>query len=53
MITLSIFEQFAISTALLFLQLLASKITNKTELAALDAAITFLQKLLAGQVSAT
>jgi hypothetical protein len=51
MVKLSWWEQFIIGAAVSFLTLIASKITNATELAALQAAIAFLQKLLAEQVS--
>ena len=44
-------ESFILGTALSLLTLLASKITNATELLALQAAVDFLQKLLAGNVS--
>lgn len=50
MLQLSWWEQFIISAALSFLTLIGSKITNPTELAALQAAIAFLQKLLSGTV---
>jgi hypothetical protein len=50
MITLSWWEQFIIGAAVSLLTLLQTKITNPTELAAIQAAITFLQKLLSGTV---
>jgi len=46
MVSLSWWEQFIIGAAVSFLTVLASKITNPVELAALQAAIAFLQKLL-------
>jgi hypothetical protein len=51
MVSLSWWEQFIIGAAVSFLTVLASKITNPVELAALQAAIAFLQKLLGGQVA--
>jgi hypothetical protein len=51
MLQLSWWEQFIIGAALSFLTVIASKLTNPTEQAALQAAIAFLQKLLAGQVA--
>jgi hypothetical protein len=48
---LSLWEQFIMGAALSFLEALATQIKNTTELAALQAAIAFLQKLLGGQVS--
>jgi hypothetical protein len=53
MVKLSLWEQILISTALSFLTVLAGTIKNPTELAGIQAAITFLQKLLAEQVSTT
>lgn len=53
MLTLSFWEQIIIGAAVSFLSVLASQVKNQTELAGLQAAITFLQKLLAGQVSTT
>jgi hypothetical protein len=50
MITLSWWEQLIIGSALSFLTALQSKLTNATELAALQAAAAFLQSLLSGQV---
>ena len=51
MIKLSWWEEFIVSAAVSLLTLLASKVTNQTEQAAIQAAITFLQKLLAGNVA--
>ena len=48
--SLSWWEQFIITAALSFLTLLTTKLTNTTELAALQGAITFLQDLLAGKI---
>lgn len=53
MLKLSFWEQFILQAAVSFLSVLASTVTNQTELAALQAALQFLQKLLAGQVSTT
>jgi len=53
MITLSWWEEFIIGAAVSLLSLLASKIKNPAELAALHTALTFLQKLLAGGVAHT
>jgi hypothetical protein len=53
MLTLSFFESFAINIVVSLLTLLESKLTNKTEIAALQAAIQFLQTLLGGGVSVT
>jgi hypothetical protein len=51
MITLSWWEQFIVGAAVSLLTLLQTKITNQVELAAIQSAITFLQKLLSGTVS--
>lgn len=51
MLQLSWWEEFIVGAGISFLTVLTSKIKNPTELAALQAALTFLQKLLAGQVS--
>ena len=51
MIKLSWWEEFIIGAAASFLTVLQQKITNQTELAALQAALTFLQKLMAGTVA--
>ena len=51
MFKLSIWEQFIVGAALSFLEALATQVTNQTELAAIQAAITFLQRLLGGQVT--
>ena len=53
MIKISWWEEFILGAALSFLTVLLPKITNPTELAALQAAIAFLQKLLSGGVSLT
>ena len=51
MLTLSFWEQFIVQAAVSLLTVLDSQIKNATEKAALQAAITFLQKLLGGLVS--
>jgi hypothetical protein len=51
MVQLSWWEQFILAAAVSFLTLIASKVKNPTELAALQAAIAFLQKLLGGNVT--
>jgi len=51
MIKLSWWEEFIVTAALSFLTVLTSKVTNPTELAGLQAAIAFLQKLLSGTVA--
>jgi hypothetical protein len=51
MVKISWWEEFILGAAVSFLTVLASKITNPVELAALQAAIAFLQKLLGGQVA--
>jgi hypothetical protein len=48
MLTLSFFESFAVQIVISLLTLLESKLTNTTEIAALQAAIKFLQTLLGG-----
>jgi hypothetical protein len=53
MLTLSFFESFAVQIVISLLTLLESKLTNTTEIAALQAAIKFLQTLLTGGVSVT
>ena len=50
LLTLSWWEQFIIGAAISFLTVLQTKITNQTEVAALQATIAFLQKLLNNQV---
>lgn len=50
MLSLSWWEQFIIGAAVSFLTVLEAKITNQTELAALHAAVSFLQRLLGGSV---
>ena len=51
MIKLSWWEEFIVQAAISLLTLLASKVTNQTELAGIQAAIVFLQRLIAGQVN--
>jgi hypothetical protein len=51
MISLSWWEQFIVQAAVSLLTLLGSKMTNIAEQAAIQAAITFLQRLLGGTVS--
>jgi hypothetical protein len=51
MIKLSWWEEFIIGAAVSFLTILTSKITNPTELAGLQAALVFLNKLMAGNVT--
>jgi hypothetical protein len=53
MLQLSWWEQFIIGAAVSFLTVIQSKVTNTTELAGIQAALAFLNKLLAGQVSTT
>ena len=53
MIKLSWWEEFVVGTAISFLVMLTTKVTNKMELEALQTTIGVLQKLLAGQVSLT
>jgi hypothetical protein len=53
MVKLGFWEQFIIQAAVSLLTVLASQVSNQAELAALQAGIQFLQKLLAGQVSTT
>ncbi len=48
MLILSWWEQIVIGMALSFLTALESRLTNPTELAALQAAVAFLQSLLGG-----
>ena len=50
MLQLSWWEQFIVGAAVSLLTLLESKLTNPTEVAALQAAIAFLQKLLGGTI---
>ncbi len=52
-LTLSWWEQFIVGAAISLLTLLESKLNNPTEIAALQAAVTFLQSLLAGKVQVT
>ena len=49
MVQLNWWEQFVVGAAVALLTELSSKITNATEKAALQAAITFLQNLLNNQ----
>jgi hypothetical protein len=51
MLTLSWWEQFILGAAVSFLMILEPKVKNPTELAALQAAVAFLQKLLGGELS--
>lgn len=51
MFQLSVWEQFIVGAALSFLEALQTQVKNQTELAAIQAAVTFLQRLLGGQVS--
>lgn len=53
MVKLSVWEEFIIGAAVSFLTLLQSKTKNAEALAGIQAALTFLQSLLNGQVSAT
>ena len=53
MIKISWWEEFILGAAVSFLTVLLPKITNPMELAALQAAIAFLQRLLGEQVSLT
>jgi len=50
MLTLSWWEQFIVGASISLLTTLESKLTNTTELAALQAAAAFLQSLLGGKV---
>jgi hypothetical protein len=50
MINLSWWEEFIIGAAVSFLTVISAKITNPTELAALQAALAFLTKLMSGTV---
>jgi hypothetical protein len=49
-IKLGEFEQFAVGLVISLLGFLAAKLTNATEIAALNNAIQFLQSLIAGQI---
>ena len=51
MLKISWWEQFIIGAAISLLTLLESKLTNPTEIAALQAAVAFLQRLLTGTVA--
>jgi len=51
MLSLSWWEQFIIGAAISLLTVLESKLTNPTEIAALRAAVAFLQQLLGGTVA--
>jgi hypothetical protein len=51
MIKLSWWEEFIVGATISFLTVLQSKLSNPTELAALQAAIAFLQSLMGGTVS--
>ena len=50
MVKLSWWEEFIIGAAISFLTVLRGKITNPAELAALEAALSFLNKLMSGTV---
>jgi len=50
MIQLSEWEQFIVTAAISFLSFLGTKLKNPIELAALKAALDFLQSLLAGKL---
>ena len=51
MVKLSFWEEFIIQAGVSLLNALAMKITDPVELAGLQAAIAFLQKLLSGNVT--
>lgn len=51
MVKLSWWEEMVIGSAISFLVLLETKVKNPAELAALKAAVAFLQKLLSGNVT--
>ena len=53
MLKLSWWEEFIIGGAISFLTVLQAKVTNQAELAAIQAAIAFLNRLMAGNVSTT
>ena len=53
MIKLSWWEEFIVTASISLLTLLASKVTNTVELAAIQSAIAFLQRLVAGNVTVT
>lgn len=53
MLKLSWWEEFIIGGAISFLTVLQSKIKNQAELAAIESAIAFLNRLMAGTVSTT
>ena len=53
MVKLSWWEEFIVNAAISLLTLLSTKITNTVELAALQSAISFLQKLVGGNVATT
>ena len=53
MINLSWWESFIVNAVISLLTLFATKITNPIELAALQSAIVFLQKLASGNVATT
>lgn len=50
---LSWWEEFIIGASISFLTVLQNKVTNQTELAALQSALSFLQQLMAGGVAVT
>lgn len=51
MLTLSFWEEFIVSSAISLLTFLETKMTNKLEIEALQAALTFLQQLVGEGVS--
>ena len=53
MVKLSWWEEFIIGAAISFITVLTPKVSNPNELAAMQVAVAFLQRLLAGQVSTT
>jgi hypothetical protein len=53
MIKLSLWEVFIVQAAISLLSVLASTLKNTTEIAALQAAIQFLQALLGGTIATT
>lgn len=53
MVTLGFWEQFIAQAALSLLTVLSGTVKNQIELDAINGALTFLQKLVAGNVSTT
>jgi hypothetical protein len=53
MIKLSWWEEFIVGAAISLLTMLRSKMTNQAEIAAIEATVAFLQKLLGAGVSLT